>query len=355
MKNSIDQIDDVLLGRWLTGELSDDEKAQITHWASLKEENREILNDLEKIMDNIRLLPEMESIDSMAAIEKVKSRIHHKAPLPNRMIRIWQRIAAVIVLPLLAYTLYQATVNHVSKLNDQAEWVEMSTPIGLRSEFNLPDGTKVWLNGNTHLKYPKQFNKHERLVSLQGEAFFEVSSNRKAPFIVSTGELMIQAVGTSFNVSAFPEDIVVETALLEGKVILLRETMLGKSRITSLEPGQFSVYYENTGLLRKSEENLDKHIAWREGKFLFRNDPLEVVLKELGRWYNVEFRISEEIEDSNAYTGTFQGESLRQILEYIEYTTPIEFVFSDPDQREDLSFTKPVIKVIHKYKVSNPN
>ena len=344
MSRQTNHIDDYLLARWLSGDATEEEARKVEEWAALSDENREALNDSDKLIESLRQLTIMEGIDSSSAIRKVKQRIDKKEKKKTSNLFIfWQRVAAILVLPLLVYSLLQYFDVNIIKQDDQIVWNEISTPVGLRSAFNLPDGTKVWLNGNTRLKYPLQFKRGERLVELEGEAYFEVVSNKQKPFVVDAGEMLVQAVGTSFNVLAYPDDISLETALVEGKVNLFKETARGRAKVSFLEPGQLAVYNLSTQKLQRYKGNLDKYVAWKEGKILFQNDPLEEVVRKLGQWYNVDFQIAKDVKREYAYTGAFQGEGLHQILEYIELTTPVKFIFSEPKQSNDTTYMKRVI------------
>jgi len=342
MSKQTNHIDDYLLARWLSGDATEEERRKVEEWAALSDENREALNDSDKLIESLRQLTIMEGIDSTKAIRKVKRRIGSTEKPFRKLFVYWQRVAAILILPLLIYSLYQSF--DLGK-PDELIWNEISTPVGLRSAFDLPDGTKVWLNGNTRLKYPLQFKGGERLVELEGEAYFEVVSNKQKPFVVDAGEMLVQAVGTSFNVLAYPDDLNLETALVEGKVNLFKETARGREKISFLEPGHLAVYNLSTLKLQRYKGNLDKYVAWKEGKILFQNDPLEEVVRKLGQWYNVDFQIAKDVKREYAYTGTFQGEGLHLILEYIELTTPVKFIFSEPKQNNDTTYMKRVVTV----------
>lgn len=346
MSRKMNSIDNYLLTRWISGDVSDKEREQVEMWRDLSSDNDDLLKDTQKIIDGVKELKLMESINSKDAINKVKQRISGRKKFGKQIFVFWQKIAAIIVLPLLIYSLYQVTEDYFIGSSSKISWIEISTPVGLRSEFILPDGTKVWLNGNTHLKYPQKFNGHERLVELKGEAFFEVFKNKKMPFLVDAGDLLVQAVGTSFNVSAYSDKI--ETALVEGRVNILNDTNKGRRNVVSMQPGELAVYSTLSRALKVGAKNLDKYLAWRDGKILFRNDTLEEVMRKLGQWYNVDFHINPNVVHGYAYTGSFKGEGLHQILEYIELTTPVKFIFSEPKQNQDTTYIKRSITVVMK-------
>jgi ferric-dicitrate binding protein FerR (iron transport regulator) len=202
---------------------------------------------------------------------------------------------------------------------------EINTAPGLRSTFELPDGTKVWLNGNTKIKYPIVFSATERRIQLEGEAYFEIAKDRKKPFILDLGRLHVEALGTAFNCMAYPEDNLIETALTEGKIKVISILDNKKNGEYILDPDQILSYDLNSSQFYLQKGNLDQHLAWRSGKFIFRNEPLEKVCQKLGRWYNAEFEIKDPSLKNYAFTGTFQKESLTEILELIKLTSPISY------------------------------
>ncbi|MCK9206964.1 MAG: FecR domain-containing protein [Salinivirgaceae bacterium] len=344
MENENKHIEDYLLGKWFTGGLTEEERTEIEDWAAQAPENQKLLTNSKQVLNDVQLLNAMKKVDRIKAFGQVNRKIERSAKPTYHLFRNWQKIAAILLLPIMLMAVYEA-FELIKITSQKTVWNEISTPIGLRSQFQLPDGSKVWLNSNSHLKYPLVFTGDERLVQLEGEAYFEVAPDKKHPFIVDAGNINIQAIGTSFNISAYQSDFKLETALTEGKVNVYQESDHGRRFITSLEPGQLSVYNYKTKDHRVLNGNLDKNTAWRNGKIIFRNDNLDEVLRKLGQWYNVDFEVSYKIQKQYSYTGTFQGESLHQILEYIELTTPIKFDFSHPKKDKTNTFEKRRIKV----------
>lgn len=340
---------DFLIGRWLTGDLSAEEQKELSEWVALSGENQKFLEDAKEIQDGIEHLELMKSIDTASALDTVKSKIGQKINRVKQFFLYAQRVAAILILPLIASTIYMYMANVAEQeATASLPWVEVSTPVGLRSVFSLPDGSKVWLNSSTTLRYPPNFSKEERLVKLDGEAYFDVTTNPQRPFIVDAGKMQIEAVGTSFNVMAYNEDNLIEAALVEGKVNILREVKGKRHKVTDLLPGQLAVFQKAENKIKRSQRDLDKHIAWREGKIVFKNDPLDDMLRKLSHWYNVDFEIDPKMKRDYAYTGSFVGEDLYQILKYIELTTPIQFKVSKPEQGVDTVFKKRVIFVKQK-------
>lgn len=332
-KNS--EIPDELIGRLVSGTLSEEDRVTIDEWASKSDENRSVLKDIIQIRDDYKLLVQMEQINARKALTEVKKRIKSTGrfefrTLLKQTINIWQKVAAVIIIPLLAFSLY---MYFGTETENKLIWNEVSTPYGLMSKITLPDSTIVEINSRSKLRYPSTFEGKERLVELEGEAFFKVKQNKKTPFVVRCNNIDIQAVGTSFNVLEFKTGDVI-TSLVEGKVNLLKREGQTEQVIAVMQPGQTVRYNSNENRIVVDENgDTDKYTAWREGKLIFRNDPLPDVLEQLSRRYNVDFELKDRLNDQYAYTGTFVGKSLDKILNYIELTTPIVFT-SNPEKKD---------------------
>lgn len=157
----------------------------------------------------------------------------------------------------------------------------LSTPRGGQYKLVLADGTKVWLNAASSIRYPAVFTGRERKVEITGEAYFEVIHNEKMPFRVMARGEMIEDLGTRFNVSAYEDEPVMKTTLLEGLV---------KIRATVLQPGQQADIYEKGRSLVVRNVQVEDAVAWKNGFFAFRNDDLETVVRKLSRWYDIKVR-----------------------------------------------------------------
>ncbi len=177
---------------------------------------------------------------------------------------------------LLSYS--KNSADHI--VRSQTVYNTLNTPNGVQYHLALSDGTRVWLNGNSEIKFPVLFNGEERVVELSGEAYFEVAKTNK-PFKVSTDNTVVQVLGTHFNVKAYKDDTNVKTTLLEGSV---KVASLGKERI--LKPGQEAVCSDSE--ISVHQVDVELAVGWRNGLFTFNNEPLEQVMKQISRWYNME-------------------------------------------------------------------
>jgi len=194
--------------------------------------------------------------------------------------------------------------------------LQLLTPNGGQYQITLSDGTKVWLNAASSLRFPKVFKGTERTVSLEGEAYFEVARNKKKPFIVRTGEQKISVLGTHFNVSAYRQDIASSVTLLEGKV---RVAVTGNEGLTAvLKPGQQSVVAQNQ--IKVAEVNVDDFVAWKQGEFMFNNEDLEGVMQKLARWYDLEISVAEDLKGLRIWGSASRKDRFQQVLRLITAT-----------------------------------
>ena len=204
---------------------------------------------------------------------------------------------------------------------------ETITSIGEYRTVELSDGTKITLNANTTLSYPKAFSGGTREVSLKGEAFFDVAHNPDKPFVVSTDNGMkIQVLGTVFNVRSYPEDLNVETTLVSGKVKVVEER---DKKTVVLNPSQRATYVKNEDKLIVDNVQTENFTAWRRGKLIYDETPIRQVIGDLKRKYRIAISVeSPEIMDYK-YTGEFDNLSIEQIMDLFEVSSPILYKMKD--------------------------
>ena len=157
----------------------------------------------------------------------------------------------------------------------------ITTPRGGQYQITLPDETKVWLNAESSLRFPTAFTTMERVVVLTGEAYFEVAPNKSKPFIVKTGQSNTRVLGTSFNIMAYPDEGPVKTTLLEGAVKIDEG-----SHSAVLEPGEQGIF--NDGVINTKTVNTRAVVAWKDGYYFFDRTPVQSVMRQIARWYNVD-------------------------------------------------------------------
>jgi len=191
----------------------------------------------------------------------------------------------------------------------------ITTPVGGTYNLKLADGTEVWLNAASSIKYPVVFKGSERLVELTGEAYFEVAKNKAMPFRVKSAGQTVEVLGTHFNINSYSNEQWVKTTLMEGRV-----KVYGNGSSALLLPGQQSSYnaLANQTIKVLDDVNLDEVMAWKNGKFYFAKADIENVMRQLERWYDVE-----AIYTGNRPTDHFNGKipknvNLSQVLKVLE-------------------------------------
>ena len=180
--------------------------------------------------------------------------------------------------------------------------------------ITLPDQTEIVLNRYSSLTYPERFRGKDRKVQLQGEAYFEVSKDAAHPFKVEAGAIIVQVLGTHFNVEAYPEDTQVKTTLLEGSVSV---SLIGKAEESLiLSPNESAIYNKDKkSLTLHTENNASEEIIWRNGTLLFKSIPLQEIVRQLSNAFHTDIRIEDADLQNYRMTGTFSdGETLEEIL-----------------------------------------
>jgi transmembrane sensor len=199
----------------------------------------------------------------------------------------------------------------------------LTTPRGGQFQADLPDGTKVWLNAASSITYPVVFPGKERVVELTGEAYFEVAKNTSRPFLVKTSTQTVQVLGTHFNVNSYQDEQSVKTTLLEGSI---KVTGNGGKNAFQLKPMQQSVN-SNEKITVISDADVDEAVAWKNGKFLFRNADLQTVMRQLERWYDVEVEFRGAIAPKHYHGRISRDVPVSQVFEILK-TSGVNFIIN---------------------------
>lgn len=195
----------------------------------------------------------------------------------------------------------------------------IETPVGGQYQVVLPDGTKVWLNAASSLKFPPTFARLvNRKVDLRGEAYFEVAKNKQQPFIVKTVEQEVEVLGTHFNINTYKDEQGVKTTLLEGSVKIHNDV---ESKI--LKPGEQSTLTNQRFMVKTID--VEEAIAWKKGYFYFNNENIESIMRKLSRWYNVEVQYEGKIPNEGFYGTVSQTKNISQVLSILEKTKGVHF------------------------------
>jgi transmembrane sensor len=213
---------------------------------------------------------------------------------------------------------YIASSNVPSNPNQPTIYNQINTPNGGQYQVTLSDGSKVWLNASTTLKYPTSFSSSERVVELEGEAYFEVARS-KTPFYVKTEDQRIQVLGTQFNVNAYPDELGTKTTLLEGSVKLIAVEKNKKSnQDIILKPGEEALLIKDKDI-QLSKVNVKQAVAWKNGFFHFEDADLKSVMREFSRWYRVEIKFEGIVPETRLWGEISRDLPASQALSILKY------------------------------------
>jgi len=292
-------------------------------WNQFISEHPEKKNSVEQAALIVRSLEPVETKIPQGRIDIIWHRImqNRKRHLFNMNMVI--KYAAVFIFAFfLGFGVYNF---HRGSLPDSSNtYTEVHVPCGERSQVILSDGTKVWLNSGTILKFPLVFNSKKRNVFLKGEAFFDVSKNTKKPFIVNAGQMNIQVFGTRFDVCAYTDDHEF-SATLEKGMITATSMLTGTGEKLQLKPGEQVVFNFDTKKITRKMVDTELYTSWKEDMLHFKNAGFSDVIKKMERWYGVKITVDESAKFNKYYNMTIKTESLREMLNLLSYITPIKY------------------------------
>lgn len=220
--------------------------------------------------------------------------------------------------------IYEVTDQGTNKI----EYNTLTTTRGEQTQVRLPDGSLVFLNAASSLRYPTSFAKSaERRVGLTGEGYFEVAKNKKMPFVVATAKQEVEVLGTHFNINAYEDEKVVRTTLLEGSVKVAPLFAKGLAAVNVkghvLKPGQQSVMDEKG--IEVTDVDLDEVVAWQKGYFRFYDEDIVTVMRKVSRWYNIEVEYSGQMPEVGFNARITKYSSIKDVLETLEKTNAVHF------------------------------
>ncbi|WP_293301302.1 FecR family protein [Pedobacter sp. UBA4863] len=238
----------------------------------------------------------------------------------GRTINLNSNQSGIIVGNDITYLDGSSVTNHNSstiKKNITSETLVLKTPMGGNYHVVLPDGSKVWLNANSTLTYPSHFAATNRVVKLDGEAYFEVkrlnSSKKNIPFKVISNGQAINVLGTEFNVAAYSEEPQTKTTLINGSIEVLN---LSSNKTNRIKPGQQAILYEQQ--LKVKEVDISQSIAWKNGQFSFDDKSFEQIMREMARWYNLTVQYKGNIPTDQFTGNAFKTDKLSTVLRFLE-------------------------------------
>ncbi|HVU55788.1 MAG TPA: FecR family protein [Puia sp.] len=216
--------------------------------------------------------------------------------------------------------------NTEGKDNEAVMYNTIATPNGGQYQVLLPDGSKVWLNAASSLKFPTRFEGKERSVELTGEAYFEVAKNNSMPFRVKLPEngMDVQVLGTEFDVMAYANEQSSNTTLVSGKV-----NVVSQNAVRALEPGKQAMLDNQTKAMRVADANVEQVVAWKNGQFRFKETGIRELMRQVERWYNVQVVYETEGKDQD-FTGVVsRNQPVSALLQMLELTGTVHFRIED--------------------------
>ena len=330
----------ILMSGYFLGNLTDAENLELKNHLESNPTDQKIFEDYSLLWEESGQEIALKQIDVEDALTKTKLRLVLKK---FNYLQFFQRAAAVLLLAVLfssAYIYYNKTTSFSVRNGHPTIVQEISTIFGMRSKFQLSDGTLVNLNSGSKLIFPTEFTGKTRNVELVGEAFFDVTPNPAKPFIVKTSEINVKVLGTAFDLQAYPGTNAISTTLVHGKIVLERESAGISKQLAELKPSDRAVFKIDEKVINISvEEDLDKFIAWKDGKLVFFNDPIENVAEKLGNWYNVTVKINNNELKRYRFTATFTDEPIEQVLDLLSKSSPIKYQIRKANRLADNSYS----------------
>ena len=321
MQNEHNHID-LLIANYLSGEASQAERDELNRWIGESPANKRIFEETQQIWAKSQTYFSAPEISSDR--EKIKDQIIQQLSKPTKAVSLstWiYRVAAILALPvMLGIGWYLGS----AEISSETQMSEVTAPKGQISKCVLADGTEVWLNAGSTLKYDAALKGNLREVNLDGEAYFKVSKNKHKPFVVSTEHARIKVLGTIFNLKAYSGENKVETTLEEGSV----EFSMNDSATKPLElkPGEQVVYNISEKKITVGKVETYLHTAWTDGKFVFKDADLKTIVAELERLYDVRIHLDNDSLLNLHFRGMFEYEqNIFSALEALERTTSMKY------------------------------
>lgn len=370
-ENSKDLLTELTIS-FLSGNISPEERSRLEHLLKDSAENQQLFNEIKLSWDASGSYSNSQTHSATHhSWDKIKNKLTTDNEITGKIYEsrpIIYRLMKTAALWLLLISIGAGATWFLMKPSANARLNQLciiSTPLGSKSHMVLPDGTDVWLNAGTTLKYPGTFSATQRDIYLSGEAYFKVTTNSKWPFVVHTPDLNIKALGTSFNVKAYPTEKVVTTTLVEGMVKLesearkfsytlkpKQEVVFNKEAVTrtpeNTEKRIVPVQMDNNRLnnqeevLVKQDVDTETTTSWKDKRWIISGEPVENLSIMLERRYNIKVNIRSEELKEYKFTGTIENETLEQVLKYLSFTIPVKYTLSkgfadlsiDPSKKE---------------------
>lgn len=348
MEKNPDQIPENLVD-FFTEELNSEEREKLLHWINQNANTKTLLKEYGDIWQASGMANPSERYDESQAWLRLKSGLKDTKPQRNLT---WLKYAAVAIIFSVLGSLTYYFLSPVPK-TVPITYQEVYVPYGSTSKITLPDGSNVWLNAGSYIKYDNFFNVKNRMVFLKGEAFFDVRKNKKLTFFVRTPEIEVKALGTKFNVKAYPEEKTILTTVVEGKILVTNfikpHTKYNELYLSTSQSAVFEKDFTSTPVSEpqpkestqtqilkeelvpskvlgvQSEVNTELHVSWHKGKMIIEREKLRSLAAKLERRYNIKIRFIDEATKDYVFSGVLKDETFEQVMDVIRLTSPVHF------------------------------
>jgi ferric-dicitrate binding protein FerR (iron transport regulator) len=324
-------MNEILITRILTNEATPEEKEIFYSILSESKEEKELFYQVKSLWMHSLMNQHTPDVDS--EFDLLWNKICHQSRPKNfTKTKLILRYAAIALTILGIGGLFGYMVSQHSHQHADPGIQKFTAAKGSVGIIEFADGTKVWLNSGSQLSY-HEIGK-QRLAELTGEAYFEIKHMEGSPFSVKANQIVVRDLGTTFNIKAYPGDKIIETSLVEGKADIF--TYEGNS-IASLKPGDCAVYHLNEKKTEIISVTQNVVSAWREGKFVFRNQRLEDIFIELSRWYDVKFKFENQEFKDYRFTGTIRkSTTAHQVLKMLKLSANFNYRIVEVQAGSDL-------------------
>jgi ferric-dicitrate binding protein FerR (iron transport regulator) len=331
--------------RYIKGVSTDEEKAYVESLFAKGKHNDYLKHLLEKDWDILLSDTTLSEVNLSHILDRVhhlirKNEILKRQKPVQKLIRIYMRAAAILLFPFLitGVLVYNYVGNNGKLLTDRPVVSKIFAPLGSRVAFNLPDGSSGMLNSGSHLSYSLPFSSNRKVI-LEGEAWFDIVHNEKAPFEISTGNSTVKVLGTRFNISAYPTESYVEVVLQQGKV----EFLDNHDKKVTMRPSERLVFQD--GNINMSVTDPAKYIAWTQGKLVFRGDGMAEVARRMERWYNIKVELADKDLEKYSFRATFEDDKLEDVLRWLSMTSPIRYNITQRKLLADGTYEKEKVTI----------
>ncbi len=320
------EIEDTLLNR------AEPEEAQkVVRWFATDEGEKYLSEMMDKDAGHPREDTASESIDHEIPSDEMYGNIMKRIRRQSKNRRIWT--AAAVFIPFLVLAGLYIELSNRLDLFSETEYEEICVPKKEQMQFIFQDGSRVYLNSGSRLRFPRKFGLRERKVELEGEGFFEIAKNKKRPFIVDMQSISVKVLGTSFDAKAYPNEEYISVSLENGEVVLEGNRL----KALHVKPGEKVIYNRKTGTYEiVRPKDIQSYSAWKQKKLVFKDTPLAEVVKTLGRTFDVHIEIADDAVLNYSFTLSTDNHDIHFIMDELEKIAPIYF-----ETNEGVIYIKP--------------